>query len=142
MQDGNGNTINLADQQGTTTILYFYPKDDTPGCTKEACSFRDLNSEIRAQGAEIFGISADGIESHRAFAEKYDLNFPLLADEGAVVAQAYGVWTERTRSGRTFMGIDRVTFAIDADGRIANVWEVSDAESHGQEVLDWLQSRN
>ena len=141
LSDGEGNTVSLADQHGSTTILYFYPKDDTPGCAKEACSFRDLNGEIQARGATIVGVSADGVESHRAFAEKYGLNFPLLADTDTTVAQAYGVWTEKTRGDRTFMGIDRVTFAIDENGDIANVWTVSDAEAHGQEVLDWLQSR-
>lgn len=140
LQDGDGNTVNLADQRGSTTILYFYPKDDTPGCTKEACGFRDVFGEIQDQGATIFGVSADGIESHRAFAEKYGLNFPLLADEDTSVAQAYGVWTEKTRGDRTFMGIDRVTFAIDEEGKIAEVWKVGDAEAHGQEVLDWLKN--
>jgi peroxiredoxin Q/BCP len=140
LKDGAGNTVSLADQRGTT-ILYFYPKDDTPGCSKEACSFRDLNSEIQAHGAAIFGVSADGVDSHRAFAEKFGLNFPLLADTDTTVAQAYGVWTERTRGERTFMGIDRVTFAIDGDGNIANVWKVSDSETHGGEVLEWLQER-
>jgi len=142
LEDGDGNTVNLADQRGHATILYFYPKDDTPGCTKEACSFRDLNSDIQAQGATIFGVSADGVESHREFAEKYGLNFPLLADVDKSVVQDYGVWTERTRGERTFMGIDRVTFAIDENGAIANIWKVSEAATHGQEVLEWLQSRS
>ncbi|MEZ4524070.1 MAG: thioredoxin-dependent thiol peroxidase [Thermomicrobiales bacterium] len=141
LQDGEGNTVSLSDQQGSTTILYFYPKDDTPGCTKEACSFRDVNGEIQAHGAKIFGVSADGVESHRAFAEKYGLNFPLLADEDTSVSQSYGVWTEKTRGDRTFMGIDRVTFAIDKEGKIAEVWNVGDAELHGQEVVEWLESR-
>ncbi len=141
LQDGEGNTVNLDDQRGKTTILYFYPKDDTPGCTKEACGFRDLNGEIQAQGAQIYGVSADGVESHRAFAEKYGLNFPLLADTDTAVSQAYGVWTEKTRGERTFTGIDRVTFAIDADGRIAQIWQVGEAETHGQEVLDWLNAQ-
>lgn len=142
LPDGDGNTVNLADQRGTKTILYFYPKDDTPGCTKEACSFRDVNQEIQARGAQIFGVSADGVDSHRDFAEKYGLNFPLLADVDTNVAQAYGVWTEKTRGDRTFMGVDRVTFAIDESGQIANVWEVSEAETHGQQVLDWLDDQS
>ena len=129
------------DYAGRHVVLYFYPKDDTPGCTKEACGFRDLNAEIQGEGARIFGVSADGVESHRAFAEKYGLNFPLLADENTNVAQAYGAWRERTRDGQTSMGMARVTFAIDEEGKVANVWEVSDAESHGQEVLDWLRDR-
>ena len=142
LQDGEGNTVNLSDQRGSTTILYFYPKDDTAGCTKEACGFRDVNSEIRDLGATIFGVSADGVDSHRAFADKYSLNFPLLADEDTTVSQAYGVWTEKTRGDRTFMGIDRVTFAIDEEGKVAEVWRVSDAETHGEQVLDWLKSRS
>lgn len=142
LPDGDGNIVKLADQRGSTTILYFYPKDDTAGCTKEACGFRDVNGEIQSYGANIFGISADGVESHRAFADKYGLNFPLLADEETAISQVYGVWTEKTRGDRTFMGIDRVTFAIDEDGKVAEVWRVSDAESHGEQVLDWLKSRS
>ena len=141
LQDGDGNSVLLKDQQGSTTILYFYPKDDTPGCTKEACGFRDLNADIQAAGGRVFGISADGIESHRDFAEKFNLNFPLLADVDRTVSQAYGVLRERTRNGQTSVGIARVTFAIDGDGNIANVWEVEDAETHGQEVVDWLTNR-
>jgi len=142
LPDGDGNVVKLADQRGSTTILYFYPKDDTPGCAKEACSFRDVNGEIQNYGANIFGISADGVESHRAFADKYGLNFPLLADEETAVSQVYGVWTEKTRGDRTFMGIDRVTFAIDEEGKVAEVWRVSDTETHGDQVLDWLKSRS
>ena len=142
LPDGDGNTVNLADQEGSVTILYFYPKDDTPGCTKEACSFRDVNSDIRDYGARVFGVSGDDEASHQSFTEKYGLNFPLLADVDKSVADAYGVWTERTRDGRTFMGIDRVTFAIDEEGQVAEIWKVSDSEAHGQEVLDWLKSRS
>lgn len=139
--DAEGDEVSLADEQGKVTILYFYPKDDTPGCTKEACSFRDVNKEIQQQGAQILGVSADGVESHRKFAQKNNLNFPLLADEGAAVSEAYGVWGERKMGDRTFMGITRTTFAIDEDGKIAKIWKVSDAENHGAEVLDWLKSR-
>lgn len=138
---GDGNSITLSDLRGTTTILYFYPKDDTPGCTKEACGFRDLNSEIQAHGAQILGVSGDDEASHRSFAEKYGLNFPLLADVDKSVAQQYGVWRERERNGQKSWGIARVTFAIDEEGKIANVWEVSDAENHSKEVLDWLKAR-
>jgi len=138
---GDGNTITLSDLRGSTTILYFYPKDDTPGCTKEACGFRDLNDEIQAHGARIIGVSGDDEASHRSFAEKYGLNFPLLADVDKSVAKQYGVWRERERDGQTFWGIARVTFAIDEEGKIANIWEVSDAENHSREVLDWLKAR-
>lgn len=138
---GDGSEVSLADLKGKKTVLYFYPKDDTPGCTKEACGFRDLNSEIEAQGARIFGISADNVESHRKFAEKNNLNFPLLADVDKQTVQDYGVLQERTRNGKTSMGIVRTTFLIDENGNIEHVWNVSDAEIHGQEVLDWLKSR-
>lgn len=139
--NGDGEEVSLADQQGKMTILYFYPKDDTPGCTKEACSFRDANSDISAAGAQIIGVSADGVESHRKFAQKNNLNFPLLADEGAAVAKAYGAWGEKTSYGKTSEGIIRTTFAIDEDGKIAKSWVVKDAENHGEEVLEWLKSR-
>lgn len=141
LPDGDGNNVKLDDLQGKTTILYFYPKDDTPGCTKEACSFRDINGELQAAGAQVIGVSADGVESHRKFAEKYGLNFPLLADEGGKTAQAYGVWVEKNFRGNKSMGIDRTTFAIDPDGKIANIWKVKEAETHGQEVLEWLAGR-
>jgi peroxiredoxin Q/BCP len=141
LRDGDGNLVRLEDQRGSTTILYFYPKDDTAGCTKEACGFRDQNHEIQEQGATILGVSADDESSHQAFAGKYNLNFPLLADVDKTAVQDYGVWRERTRGDQTFWGIARVTFAIDDEGKIANVWEVSDAESHSQEVLDWLKAR-
>lgn len=141
LPDGDGNQVNRKDLEGTTTILYFYPKDDTPGCTKEACSFRDVQAEIQKAGAQVYGVSADGVESHRVFIDKYGLNFPLLADEDTAVSQAYGVWRERTVRGRTFMGIARTTFAIDESGKIARVWTDIDAEEHGNEVLAWLQTR-
>ncbi len=138
---GDGDEISLADQQGKMTILYFYPKDDTAGCTKEACSFRDANADIRAAGAQILGVSADGVDSHRKFSQKNNLNFPLLADEGAAVAKAYGAWGEKTSFGKTSEGIIRTTFAIDEEGKIAKSWVVKDAENHGEEVLEWLRSR-
>jgi thioredoxin-dependent peroxiredoxin len=137
---GDGSTVSLANLKGQKTVLYFYPKDDTPGCTKEACGFRDLNSEIRDAGAQILGISADNVESHRKFAEKNNLNFPLLADVDKETVQDYGVWQERNIRGNTSMGIVRTTFLIDENGKVEHVWKVSDAELHGQEVLDWLKS--
>ncbi len=140
-RDGGGE-VSLSDLRGKKVVLYFYPKDDTPGCTKEACSFRDAYADLRDAGAQVLGVSADGVESHRAFAEKYNLNFPLLADENREVVQAYGVWREREVNGAKRMGISRVTFAIDEQGKIANVWEGMDAETHGGEVLDWLKARS
>ena len=141
LPDGDGNTVSLHDLRGQHVVLYFYPKDDTLGCTKEACGFRDAYADIKATGAQVLGVSADGVESHRAFAEKYGLNFPLLADENREVIQRYGVWREREVNGQKRMGIARVTFAIDEQGKIANVWEGMDAEVHAADVADWLKSR-
>jgi peroxiredoxin Q/BCP len=141
LPDANNGTVSLTDLRGKPIILYFYPKDDTPGCTKEACSFRDYYSEIEAAGAEVYGVSRDSPESHRAFAEKYNLNFPLLSDEDKSSAQAYGVWVERERDGKKSMGITRTTFAIDEDGKIAHVWKNVTPDTHGSEIVDWLKSR-
>ncbi len=141
LQDANARQVDLASLKGKPVILYFYPKDDTPGCTKEACSFRDYYSEIQAAGAEVYGASPDSPESHRAFAEKYNLNFPLLSDEDKSAAQSYGVWVERERNGEKSMGIARTTFAIDEEGKIARVWENVSPDTHGSEIVDWLQSR-
>ena len=137
----NGSKLSLSTFRGKWVILYFYPKDDTPGCTKEACSFRDYYSEIEAAGAEVYGVSRDSPESHRAFAEKYNLNFPLLSDEDKSAAQAYGVWVERERDGKKSKGIARTTFAIDEDGKIAHVWKNVTPDTHGYEIVDWLKSR-
>lgn len=141
LPDANNQQITLADLKGKPVILYFYPKDDTPGCTKEACSFRDFYSEIQHAGAEVYGASPDSPESHRAFAEKYNLNFPLLSDEDKSTAQAYGVWVERERNGQKSMGIARTTFAIDEEGTIAKVWQNVSPDTHGSEIVDWLKSR-
>jgi len=141
LPDANNNTVSLSDLQGKPVILYFYPKDDTPGCTKQACSFRDYYSEIQNAGAIVYGASPDSPESHRAFIEKYDLNFPLLSDEDKTAAQAYGVWVERERDGQKFMGIARTTFAIDEQGNIAHVWENVTPDTQGEEILNWLKER-
>lgn len=141
LPDGAGNQVSLHDLRGQSVVLYFYPKDDTPGCTKEACGFRDAYADIKAAGAQVLGVSADGVESHRAFAEKYNLNFQLLADEDREVIQSYGVWREREVNGEKRMGTARVTFAIDEQGKIANVWEGMDAEVHAADVAEWLKSR-
>lgn len=136
-----GETVRLSDYRGQRVVLYFYPKDDTPGCTKQACSFRDYYSEIQNAGAIVYGASPDSPESHRAFIEKYDLNFPLLSDEDKTAAQAYGVWVERERDGQKFMGIARTTFAIDEQGNIAHVWENVTPDTQGEEILNWLKER-
>ncbi|CAN5766525.1 thioredoxin-dependent thiol peroxidase [soil metagenome] len=141
LHDANDRQVSLSALKGRPVILYFYPKDDTPGCTKEACSFRDFYGEIQNTGAEVYGASPDSPESHRAFAEKYNLNFPLLSDEDKSAAQDYGVWVERERNGKKSMGIARTTFAIDEKGAIAQVWENVSPDTHGAEIVDWLKSR-
>ena len=141
LPDANDQQVKLADLKGKPVILYFYPKDDTPGCTKEACSFRNFYSEIQNTGAEVYGASPDSPESHRAFAGKYSLNFPLLSDQDKSAAQDYGVWVERERNGEKSMGIARTTFAIDEAGKIAQVWQNVSPDTHGSEIVDWLKSR-
>lgn len=135
LMNDQGESVSLAGFRGKKVVLYFYPKDDTPGCTKEACAFRDGISEIQARGAIILGMSADSVKSHQAFKQKYDLNFPLLSDVNKEVVNVYGVWKEKSMYGRTFMGIERTTFVIDESGRIARIFPKVDVERHYQEVL-------
>jgi peroxiredoxin Q/BCP len=114
-----GETISSADLRGSRVVIYFYPKDDTPGCTRQACAIRDSWSDFESANAEVFGISPDGVESHRTFREKFSLPFRLLADTDHSVAEAFGVWGERKNYGKTYMGITRSSFVIDEEGRIA-----------------------
>jgi thioredoxin-dependent peroxiredoxin len=130
-----GQTISLADFKGRPVILYFYPKDDTPGCTKEACAFRDAFAEFTAKGAVVLGVSADPVKSHDKFVKKFKLPFPLLADEDKRIVDAYGVWGEKTFMGRRYQGIHRVTFLIGGDGRIQKIWPKVKPEEHAAEVL-------
>ena len=130
-----GETISLSDAAGGKVALYFYPKDDTPGCVKEACSFRDANAELRAEGVTVLGVSADGLKSHRRFVEKYKLNFPLLSDEEKTVSTAYGAWGEKTAWGKTTVGMKRMTFLIDEEGTIRKVWPKVRPDGHAEEVL-------
>jgi thioredoxin-dependent peroxiredoxin len=134
----SGETITLSELRGQPVVLYFYPRDDTPGCTKQACAFRDLDAEFRARGATILGVSRDDVAAHRRFKEKYTLPFTLLADPDHAVADAYGVWGERSHRGKTYMGIQRSTFVIDADGRIAKAMYGVNAERNPAEVLEAL----
>jgi peroxiredoxin Q/BCP len=134
LPDENGTIHRLSDRRGHWTIVYFYPKDDTPGCTIEACDFRDDHERIAAADAEVWGISPDGAASHEGFHAKFDLSFPLLSDEEHEVAEAYGAWTLRKRDGRDYMGIQRSTFLVDPDARIAQVWPKVQAEGHAAEV--------
>ena len=132
----NGETISLRELRGSKVVLYFYPKDDTPGCTREACSFRDHNSELTASGVKVFGVSGDSVQSHRDFAEKFDLNFPLLSDESHQAIDGYGVWGERQVRGNTVMGIRRMTFLIDEEGTIREIFPNVTPDQHAQEILE------
>jgi len=139
LPDANGKTVNLNDFQGKKrVVLYFYPKDDTPGCTVEACGFRDMSSDFEKRGAAILGISPDDSVSHTKFAGKYKLPFTLLADVGAKVATKYGVWVEKSMYGKKYMGIARTTFIIGKDGKIEKIFEGVKPEGHNSEVLAWL----
>ena len=130
-----GGKVSLADFKGQPVILYFYPKDDTPGCTKEACAFRDHFAKFKKKGAVVLGVSTDPVKSHDKFVEKFQLPFTLLADEDKKIVEAYGVWGEKTFMGRKYMGTHRVTFLIAADGRIKKIWPTVKPEEHAEEVL-------
>lgn len=140
LPDASGSTVRLSDFRGRPVVVYFYPKDMTPGCTQEACDFRDRFAELQAAGAALVGISPDDPRSHAKFAAKYALPFPLLSDVGAKTASEYGVWKEKSLYGRTFMGVERSTFLIDAEGRIARVWRKVRVAGHGDEVLQAVRS--
>ncbi len=139
LPDQEGRIHRLSDYRGRWVVLYFYPKDDTPGCTKEACGFRDEKGRLEELGAVVLGVSADGVESHRLFAEKYRLNFPLLADPGRQAIQAYGAWGKKNLYGKVHEGVLRQTFLIDPEGRIAHIWPKVDPEGHAEEVAQVLQ---
>ena len=132
--------VQLSALRGKNIVLYFYPKDDTPGCTAEACSFRDADHEMQKRGVVVLGISADDIPSHQKFAEKYGLSFPLLADTDTTVSQLYGVWKEKNYAGKTYMGVNRETFLIGKDGIVRKVWPKVKAAEHAQEVLETIES--
>jgi peroxiredoxin Q/BCP len=138
LPDVAGHRITLAGLHGKTVVLYYYPKDDTPGCTAEACSFRDAWAEIQARGVVVLGVSRDTAKSHEKFARKHGLPFTLLSDEAGEVAQRYGVWVQKSMYGRKYMSMARTTFLIRPDGRIGHVWLSVKPEGHGQKVLDYL----
>jgi peroxiredoxin Q/BCP len=131
----DGEKMSLGDFLGKTVILYFYPKDDTPGCTKEACSFRDGHADLKKKGAVILGVSPDGPASHAKFIKKHGLTFDLLADEDHAIAEAYGVWVEKSMYGKKYMGVERSTFVIDPAGRIQAVFRKVKPDGHAGEVL-------
>jgi peroxiredoxin Q/BCP len=136
----DGSQVRLADLAGSPVVLYFYPKDDTPGCTKEACAFRDLQAEMKRLGATVLGVSPDAVASHAAFRDKFRLNFPLLADVDHRVTEKYGAWREKNMYGKKSMGVQRSTYLIGADGRVAHVWKRVQVEGHDQQVLAALQA--
>jgi thioredoxin-dependent peroxiredoxin len=136
LNDQHGKTHRLSDYAGQPVILYFYPKDDTPGCTKESCDFRDTLPKFKKNKAAVFGVSILDEASKKKFAEKFDLNFPLLADAGHEVAEKYGVWQQKTLYGRKFMGIVRTTYLISPDGKVAKRWDNVKVDGHADEVLD------
>lgn len=131
---GGGN-VSLADFKGKNVILYFYPRDDTPGCTKEACAFRDHFAEFEKKGAVVLGVSVDPVKAHDKFVKKFKLPFTLLADEDRKIVEAYGVWGQKSFLGKKYMGTHRVTFLIGADGRIKKIWPKLKPEEHAEEVL-------
>ncbi len=135
LKDDEGKTRTLSEFKGTKIVLYFYPKDDTPGCTTEACIFRDDYSEYIGAGITILGVSPDSVKSHKKFREKFNLPFSLLADEDHQVSEAYGVWGKKMFMGKEYMGVLRTTFIVDEKGRIANVFEDVKPSEHSKEIL-------
>ncbi len=140
MPSDGGGTISLADLKGKPAVIYFYPKDDTPGCTKEACGFRDMLPDFSGVGAAIIGVSKDKVAKHDKFKAKYELTFTLGSDEDGAVCEAFGTWVEKSMYGRKYMGIERATFLVDADGKIAKVWRKVKVKGHVEEVLAAVQA--
>lgn len=142
LESTEGKIISLPDYKGRNVVLYFYPKDDTPGCTAEACSFRDNMDALQKEGAVVLGVSADSMESHNRFRDKHKLNFPLLSDPTSDVAKMYGAWKEKNLDGRRSWGVARMTYLIGADGRVKRVWKKVDTSTHGNDVLAALREAN
>ncbi len=135
----DGGKVKLSSLRGQPVVLYFYPRDDTPGCTREACAFRDQKPALAKLGAKVLGVSADSVASHGKFRDKFKLNFPLLADEEHKVAEKYGAWREKNMYGKKSMGIQRSTFLIDAEGKVARVWKKVSVDGHDAEVIAALK---
>lgn len=140
LPSSEGGEVSLADLKGKTVVLYFYPKDDTPGCTREACEFRDSQAVLKKKGVVVLGVSGDSLESHGKFAKKYKLNFPLLSDPDRAVAKAYGAWGEKTLYGRKFTGMIRSTFVIDGAGVVRKVFPKVKVDGHAEKVLQVVSS--
>ena len=140
LPDQDGTPVRLSDFRGRTVVLFFYPKDDTPGCTREACAFRDRSSELKKLGVTVLGVSPDSVKSHGKFRTKYTLNFPLLSDPDHAAAEAFGAWKEKSMYGRKYMGIERSTFVIDATGRIKASFRKVKVPGHVEEVLAALKA--
>jgi peroxiredoxin Q/BCP len=138
LEDGEGKTWRLSDLRGQRIVIYFYPTDDTSGCTAQACDFRDTRSEFQAAGYQVFGVSPQGAESHQRFSDKYELNFPLLVDEDHSVAERFGAWGEKKNYGKTYDGIIRSTFVIDEDGRIEQAQYNVKAKGHVDRLRETL----
>src|ERR1700722_11183767 len=138
LDDDQGQKVSLKDAKGKSLVLYFYPKDMTPGCTQEACDFRDNWSAVQNKVALVWGVSADAVKRHKSFKEKYELPFPLLSDESLKMLKAYGVWKKKKFMGREFMGIVRSTFLIGPDGKIKKIWSPVKVKGHAVDVLENL----
>jgi len=136
----NGETVALKDFLGRTVVLYFYPKDDTPGCTKEACDFRDSVKKFTRKDAVVLGVSPDSVKSHDRFIAKFDLPFLLLADEDQVVSKAYGVWVEKSMYGKTYLGVERTTFVIGPDGKVKAIFRKVKVDGHVDQVLEAVEA--
>ena len=139
LEDQDGTVRAREDASGKWLVLYFYPKDDTPGCTKEACGFRDGLPRFEGLDAVVWGVSANDAKDHRKFAEKYDLNFPLLVDPEKSMLETYGAWVEKSMYGKTYMGVQRITYLIDPEGKVAHVWPKVKPEEHPAEVAEVLE---
>lgn len=139
LHDQNDQPVTMSKLKGKPVVLYFYPKDDTPGCTKEACGFRDAFAEYKKAGAVILGVSPDDTASHAKFAKKFELPFTLLADEGSKVCAAYGVWKEKNMYGKKYMGVERTTFVIDAKGTVKRIFAKVKVDGHVDEVLEAIK---
>ncbi len=139
LEADDGTKVRLSELVGSPVVLYFYPKDDTPGCTKQACAFRDQQSKLKKLGAVVLGVSPDDVESHQKFKKKFKLNFPLLADKDHKVALKYGAWREKNMYGKKSMGIQRSTYLIDSAGKVAKLWKRVKVDGHEEKVLEALK---